>query len=74
MRELTIEEAAVVSGGGLIGEMAADGGAVGTVAGYIVDSTLAGATRGGVAGAMIGTSFAIGYVAGSYVYDRFIDS
>ncbi len=74
MRELTIEETSQVSGGGLIGEMAADAGAVGTAAGYVAKRTLAGATRGGVAGAMIGTSFAIGYVAGSYAYDRFIDS
>ena len=68
MRELTETEASSVTGGGRIGEFAADGGAIGTVVGYIADSTIAGATRGGLAGAMVGTSFGIGYAAGTYMY------
>ncbi len=69
MRELTSAEISLVSGRGLIADYAADAGAIGTVAGYVVDSTVMGATRGGIAGAMLGASFAMGYVAGDALYD-----
>ena len=69
MRLLSDEEMDMVSGGGVIGEAAADFGAVGTVFGYVVDSTLMGATRGGVAGAMIGASWGAGYALGGMLYD-----
>ena len=74
MRELTENEAELVTGGGGIGEYAADWGAVGTVVGYIADSTVAGATRGGFTGAMLGTSFGAGYAVGSYMYDSYQNS
>lgn len=70
MRELTEKEMESVAGGGYIADTAAEWGAVGTVVGYVADSTLAGATRGGVAGAMLGASYAMGHTVGSYVYDR----
>jgi len=69
MRLLTEEEVERVSGGGFISEMAADFGAVGTVIGYVADSSLMGATRGGMAGAMIGASFGGGYIIGERLYD-----
>ncbi|HBQ01449.1 MAG TPA: hypothetical protein DD672_13345 [Gammaproteobacteria bacterium] len=74
MRELTEKEMESIAGGGYIADMAAEWGAIGTVVGYVADTTIAGATRGGFTGAMLGTSYAIGYSAGSYVYDRYQDS
>ncbi|MBL6746517.1 MAG: hypothetical protein ISP88_11450 [Pseudomonadales bacterium] len=74
MRELTENEMESVAGGGSIADTAADWGAVGTVVGYVADSTLAGATRGGLAGAMLGTSFAGGYYVGSQLYDWYTES
>ena len=68
MRLLTEKEIEMVSGGGFVSEMAADFGAVGTVIGYVADSTIAGATRGGIAGAMVGASFGLGYSFGDWLY------
>lgn len=50
MRELTTEEMDQVFRGGIIGDFASDFGAVGTVVGYVADSTVAGATTGRLAG------------------------
>ena len=69
MRELTETEMESVAGGGIIGEMAADFGAVGTVVGYIVEPTVMGATRGGLVGAMAGTAFGAGYAVGTHAYE-----
>ena len=69
MRLLTEEEVERVAGGGFISEMAADFGTVGTVIGYVADSSIAGATRGGLAGAMVGASFGAGYIIGDRLYD-----
>lgn len=74
MRELTEKEMESVAGGGYIADTAAEWGAIGTVVGYVADTTIAGATRVGFTGAMLGTSYVIGYSAGSYVYDRYQDS
>lgn len=74
MRELTKEEMETVTGGGIIGELAADFGAIGTAVGYIADSTIAGATRGGLAGGMVGASLGAGYVVGSVAYDWWASS
>jgi hypothetical protein len=74
MRELTENEMEAVAGGGYIADTAAEWGAIGTVVGYVADTTIAGATRGGFAGAMLGTSYALGYSAGSYAYGMYQDS
>ena len=57
MRELTIDEIEQVSGGSSLGEFAADGGAIGSIAGALVTNTMSGATRGGLGGALVGASF-----------------
>jgi len=74
MRELTESETQCVVGGGIIGEFAADGGAIGTVVGYVAETTVMGATRGGLVGAMAGTAFGAGYLIGSYAYDVYSES
>ena len=74
MRELTEKEMESVAGGGYIADTAAEWGAIGTVVGYVADTTIAGATRGGFAGAMLGTSFTGGYYVGSQLYDWYTDS
>jgi hypothetical protein len=48
MRELTEKEMESIAGGGYIADMAAEWGAIGTVVGYVADTTIAGATRGGL--------------------------
>lgn len=70
MRELTLEEIEQVSGGGTLGDFAADGGAAGTVLGGFFTDTLGGAARGGIGGAALGASFGLGYMAGTYLYER----
>ena len=74
MRELTEKEMESVAGGGFIADTAAEWGAVGTVVGYVADTTLAGATRGGFAGAMLGTAYAGGYLVGSQLHDWYTES
>ena len=44
MRELTEKEMESVAGGGYIADTAAEWGAIGTVVGYVADTTIAGAT------------------------------
>lgn len=71
MRELTIHESETVSGAGEVGDWAAEGGAVGTIAGYVYSGTLASAARGGIVGAMLGGSFGAGYGAGKLIVKVF---
>ena len=74
MRELTEAEMEETAGGGIVGEMAADWGAVGTIIGYGSRGTIAGATRGGVHGAILGGTYGIAYGVGTEVYNRWQDS
>ena len=69
MRELTLDEIEQVSGGGRIGDYAADGGGLGAIAGTLYTNTLRGAARGGVGGALLGASFGVGLVVGDALYD-----
>ena len=69
MRELTIDEIEQVSGGSSLGEFAAYGGAIGSIAWALVTNTMSGATRGGLGGALVGASFGAGYMVGSALYD-----
>jgi hypothetical protein len=69
MRELTLDEIEQVSGGSIIGDYAADGGALGTLGGTIFTNTLKGAARGGLVGAGMGAAFGTGQVIGSALYD-----
>lgn len=74
MRELTELEAQAVVGGGIIADYAAEGGAIGTVVGYLGETTIMGATRGGLAGAMLGTAYGGGYMVGTFLWNSYQDS
>lgn len=73
MRTITMDEAVVVSGGGLLADSVANGAAIGTVAGvaggYLSGGTLTAAAVGGagfaVIGGALGGAFAIGYGVGT---------
>jgi hypothetical protein len=69
MRELTLDEIEQVSGGSSIGEFAADGGGLGSIAGTLATGTLYGAARGGMVGGLLGASFGAGHMAGTALYD-----
>jgi hypothetical protein len=69
MRELTLDEIERVSGGGTIGDFAADGGAIGSILGAGIRGTISGAARGGITGAVLGGSFGIGFATGSRLYE-----
>lgn len=71
MRELTSEEIEMVPGAGIVGEMTADAGAIGMIAGAVKTNTLAGATRGGAYGALVGAAFGVGYGTGTAIAEYY---
>ena len=75
MRELTVQEVEEVSGGSYLSDvrdLATQTGFVGSIIGYAVTGTTAGAATGGWWGAGIGAAWGLGTGLGSYAYDRYI--
>ena len=66
MRELTETEISQVSGGS-IGDFAANGGAVGTIAGGIITNSIRGAMVGGAYGALGGAVLGAGYYTSRWI-------
>ena len=66
MRELTETEISQVSGGS-IGDFAANGGAVGTIAGGVITNTIRGAMMGGAYGALGGAVLGAGYYTSRWI-------
>jgi bacteriocin-like protein len=75
MRELTENELALVSGGGLKGDLVEDWG-FGTAVGGTLGAVATGATRGvmigGAIGGAVGLSWGVGWATGSWIYRRFV--
>ncbi|MAM71379.1 MAG: hypothetical protein CMP91_09580 [Gammaproteobacteria bacterium] len=72
MRELTLEEMEYVGGGyGLedITSLATQTGIVGSIVGYAITGTTAGAAHGGWWGAGIGFAAGAGWAAGTLIYN-----
>lgn len=75
MRELTVQEVDVVAGGSYLSDitdLATQTGLLGSIVGYAVTGTAAGATTGGWWGAGMGAAWGAGTGAGTYIYDRWV--
>lgn len=68
MRDLKLTEIELVEGGYSPGAGAADGAAIGSIIGYTIYGTLAGATRCGAMGALVGGTYAFSNSVASAVY------
>lgn len=73
IRELTVQETELVSGGGWLDSSPFVGGAVGGMLGTVFGAGFTGSSYGagayGAAGAALGFSFGLGYGIGTAIYD-----
>ena len=73
IRELTLDEIHLVSGGGALDSYAFQGGAAGGMAGSVFGAaftgTVGGATSYGIIGAALGFSFGLGWGIGTAIYN-----